>query len=205
MKKVFCSIILGTLLVTMLFSVGFAVDADISGAEGEQTSSSTGTTISGTVRPLRIKAAVPVDTTMIIDPNEPANYSTVYNDAFTASSVTFKNLCNAPLFYRLTAIAPQSSAPSIVRSDKFTVNEWKDLTKTQTLTNIAVGFAPDVADWKTPGAEGWFDPINGYLFGTLSGQSQGSAKLKMMYGQSWGNSGNLGLKYDVVYEVGISD
>lgn len=203
-KKVLSTLLSTAACLSLMCGTAFAAEGQTD-LTGDTEATSTTTTITGTITPVQLKAAVPTNIAFAIDPNQTANYSETSGDAFTCPSFKFSNLCNAPLSFSVSSITAKDSAPTIVEESTFTDDEWKSLTSEQTKENLALGYVlENAADWHQEDNNAqFFQPGVSLTLGNLNGQTEGNAHLMAKYGMAWPSDMNQ-IVYDVVYKVAIS-
>lgn len=203
-KKVLSTLLSTAACLSLMCGTAFAAEGQTD-LTGDTEATSTTTTITGTITPVQLKAAVPTNIAFAIDPNQTANYSETSGDAFTCPSFKFSNLCNAPLSFSVSSITAKDSAPAVVEESTFTDDEWKSLTSEQTKNNLALGYVlENAADWHQEDNNAqFFRPGVSLTLGNLNGQSEGNAHLMAKYGMAWPSDMNQ-IVYDVVYKVAIS-
>lgn len=106
-----------------------------------QTSNQT-TQVVGTFNAVTLNVSIPATSSFTYDPN---------TGNMTAQLMNMKNQTNAPVYMNVNTIqvAPTSAwTPSLIAPTTYSADQWKNLTKAQTSSTVALGFnATDSANW----------------------------------------------------------
>lgn len=99
--------------------------------------------IEGRVEPITLAATCNISTYLSIDPNQPESKQ------FVSPVITVTNDCNAPITLYAASMKATGNAPKVVASDKYSAEGWRQLNKTQTHSNIALGLLDDSSRTRT--------------------------------------------------------
>lgn len=114
--------------------------------------------------------------------------------------ITVKNDCNAPITLYTIGLKATGNAPKVVSNNKYTDDEWKQLNRTRTHANIALGLQD------SGGAEinMWFADESAQEVVTLCDiPYQGHQKMKLhsKFGRAW--DGGESYKYSMTLKIGL--
>lgn len=108
------------------------------------TESNQTTKVVGTFESTTLDVAIPAVSTFLFNPN---------TEEMIAQNMNMQSRTNAPVYMSMKGItvSPESTwTPSLVAPDTFTAEGWKNLTKAETKTNVALGlFANDSENYLT--------------------------------------------------------
>lgn len=150
--------------------------------------------IEGRVEPITLAATCNISTYLSIDPNQPEV------DQFVSPVITISNDCNAPITLYASGMKAVGNAPKVVAHDKFSAEGWRQLNKTQTHENIALGL-------KSVGGSSismWFADEASQSTTTLCNipfQGQQQMKLQAMFGRAW--DGGEAYKFGMTVKIGL--
>lgn len=191
MKSLFTLVI--TLVMALSSFIGvYAEDKNVTvvgtvemAAESSSSSSSSSSTPGGDT---------PEDPVTTIDVTVPAKMTFIIDENRDLISPDYSIINNGTTSVTATAISlfatPETSA-KIVANDKYTADEWKNLSVSDTISQIALGL-------NVSGTTDWFNAEPAYSVVSLGSMSPSSSRtftINGEYGYDWENDENLVLNY----------
>lgn len=150
--------------------------------------------IEGRVEPITLAATCNISTYLSIDPNQ------AEDKQFVSPIITVRNDCNAPITLYAVGMKATGNAPKVVAHDKFSADDWRQLNKSQTHENIALGL-------KSAGGSSismWFEDEGSQQTTTLCHipfQGQQQMKLQAQFGRAW--DGGESFKFGMTVKIGL--
>lgn len=195
MKKLL-SLLLALVTVLGLATTAFAADLVMPDANGNVAIGQDEVTIGieGRVLPVTLAATCNITTYLSIDPNQ------AENKQFTSPTITVKNDCNAPLTLYTVGMKATGNAPKVVAPDKFTAEGWRQLTRAQTHSHIALGLKAAAGN----GFNMWFAEESAQQTAALCNipvQGQQQMLLQAQFGRAW--DGGESYKYGMTVKIGL--
>lgn len=195
MKKLF-SLIIAAVVLAATTAIAFAADPVMPDQDGNISIGKDEITIGieGRVEPITLAATCNISTYLSIDPNQPET------GQFVSPVITVKNDCNAPITLYAVGLKATGNAPKVVANDMYTDDEWKQLNRTQTHANIALG----LIDAGGSNINMWFAEESAQQTITLCSipfQGQQKMRLQAKFGRAW--DGGESFKYSMTLKIGL--
>lgn len=150
--------------------------------------------IEGRVEPITLAATCNINTYLSIDPNQPESKQ------FVSPVITVTNDCNAPITLYAASMKATGNAPKVVANDKYSAEGWRQLNRTQTHANIALGLldegGSDIDMWFAEEAAQQTTALCNIPF-----QGQQKMKLQAKFGRAW--DGGESFKYGMTVKIGL--
>lgn len=150
--------------------------------------------IEGRVEPITLAATCNINTYLSIDPNQPESKQ------FVSPVITVTNDCNAPITLYTASLKATGNAPKVVAKDKFSAEGWRQLNRTQTHANIALGLVSEGGS----NIDMWFAEEAAQQTATLCNiPFQGAQKMRLQarFGRAW--DGGESFKYGMTMKIGL--
>lgn len=195
MKKMISAITMIAMLATMSANA-FAANLVMPDQDGNVSIGKDEVTIGieGRVEPITLAATCNINTYLSIDPNQPDGKQLV------SPVISVTNDCNAPITLYAVDMKATGHAPKVVDNEKFSLEGWRQLNRTQTQANIALG----LVDEESGRIEMWFAEESKQQPITLCNipyQAQQKMKLQAKFGRAW--EGGESFKYGMTIKVGL--
>lgn len=150
--------------------------------------------IEGRVESITLAATCNISTYLSIDPNQPEGRQ------FVSPVITVTNDCNAPITLYAVGVKATGSAPKAVNHNKYSAEGWRQLNRTQTQANIALGLLDAVGS----SINMWFAEESEQETITLCNipyQGQQRMTLQAKFGRAW--DGGESFKYGMTLKIGL--
>jgi len=189
-------LVLALVIMTAISATAFAAEPVMPDENGNVSIGRDEVTIGieGRVEPVTLAATCNISTYLSIDPNQPEDRQ------FISPVITVTNDCNAPITLYAVGMKATGLAPKVVAYDKFDVEGWKQLTRTQTHANIALG----LKDADGGSLNIWFGEENTQQTVTLCNIPFGGQErmvLQALFGRAWDGGENY--KYGMTVKIGL--
>lgn len=195
MKKMFSAITVTVMLAAMT-TAAFAAEPVMPDQNGNVSIGKEEITIGieGRVEPITLAATCNISTYLYINPNQPEN------SQFVSPVITVTNDCNAPISLYAVDVKATGNAPKVVSDNKYSAESWRQLSKTQTRANIALGLL-DAGGYSI---NMWFAEESAQqtvMLCDIPYQGLQKMKLQANFGRAW--NGGESFKYGMTLKIGL--
>lgn len=195
MKKLLCTLTAVVMLAAMT-TTAFAAEPTMPDNNGNVSIGKDEVTIGieGRVEPITLAATCNISTYLSINPNQPESQQ------FVSPVITVTNDCNAPITLYAVGMKATGNAPKVVANDKYSLEGWRQLNRTQTRGNIALG----LRDAGGSAIDMWFAEEAAQQTMTLCNipfQGEQKMTLQAKFGRAWDGGENF--KYGMTVKIGL--
>jgi hypothetical protein len=194
--KKLLSLILALVMLTVMSVTALATEPVMPDENGDVPIGKDEVTIGieGRVVPITLAATCNISTYLTIDPNQ------VEGSQFISPVITVTNDCNAPITLYAVSMKATGSAPKVVAHDMYSVDGWRQLTRTQTHAYIALG----LIDAASGSLNMWFAEESAQQIIALCNipfKGQQRLRLQAQFGRAW--DGGESYKYAMTVKIGL--